>query len=66
MPRSTWRRVYQYRVDRLPMRGMQVYTPMSRDAPMGEEDARFWDWIASALVVGFAVAVGLVAFGWPT
>jgi hypothetical protein len=33
----------------------------SRDAPYGEEDARFWDWVAATLVA--AVVIGLVVLG---
>jgi len=39
---------------------------MSEDAPYGDEDARFWDWIAATLLaaIGVAVVVWLiVTFG---
>jgi hypothetical protein len=43
-----------------------VVTPVSEDAPYGEQDARFWDWVllgllgvvAIGVIVAVAVAVG--------
>jgi hypothetical protein len=35
-----------------------IRTPMSEDAPFGEEDARFWDWVAAILIM--TVVIGVV------
>lgn len=63
-PRRAWQRVYTYRVDELPTRpgpGVKVYTPMSRDAPYGDEDAHFWDWTAAVLII--AIVAGFAVWG---
>src|SRR2546426_9284143 len=61
-PRRVWRRVYQYRDERLSsVYPVRVITPMSRDAPMEEEDARFWDW--TFFVILAAAVVGLIIWG---
>jgi len=67
-PRSTWRRTFRYqeRPSGWPFGPLRVTTPMSEDAPYGDEDARFWDWIAATLLaaIGVAVVVWLiVTFG---
>ena len=66
MPRNTWRRAYSYRVDRLPVYRVKIYTPISHDAPIGEEDAHFWDWVASAIAVVLIAAFVFLAIGWLT
>jgi hypothetical protein len=58
-PRSAWRRVYTYREERN-IRGGTTYIPISYDAPYGEEDARFWDWVLTVLVA--AVALGVIVW----
>ena len=59
-PRKTWRRVYRYQVDRLPMYPVKFITPISHDAPMEEEDVRFFEWVLFGLLV--FVLGGLVAW----
>lgn len=61
-PRSGWRRAYSYTIGHTAARpGMPLYIPMSEDAPFDEEDAQFWDWVATVLIGG--VLVGLVLWG---
>ncbi len=52
-----------YRAETSPPAGLwaTIYTPESRDAPYGPEDARFWDWVAATVVA--AVVIGLVVLG---
>jgi hypothetical protein len=62
-PRRGWQRAYSYRRDRIPGSGLNVTTPMSRDAPWSDEDAAFWEWILLAvLMIAVVVGVLLVAF----
>ena len=54
--RSAWRRVYTYREERN-IRGGVHYIPISYDAPYGDEDARFWDWVLAVVLATVAVGV---------
>ena len=56
--------MYRYRVDRLPISNVKVYTPISHDAPLGEQDAHFWDWVASGLVIVLIALVAALFLGW--
>jgi len=38
-----------------------IRTPMSEDAPFGEEDARFWDWVAAVLIVVVLIGIAVAA-----
>jgi hypothetical protein len=58
-PRRGWRRTFKYR------RGLPgwflsdlVVSPISEDAPYGDQDAKFWDWVLFGLLG--AVALGVV------
>ena len=66
-PRRAWRRTYTVKEERAgwPLTGFVFRTPISSDAPYSDEDAHFWDWVLTGLLV--AVLVGgvislLVAF----
>jgi hypothetical protein len=34
-----------------------VVTPVTEDAPYGDQDARFWDWVLLGLVAVIAIGV---------
>jgi len=36
-------------------------TPISEDAPFGEQDARFWDWVFASIVA--VIVLGLIVWG---
>ena len=59
-PRRAWRRTYTVKEDRAswPLTGIVLRTPISSDAPYSDEDAHFWDWVLTALLV--AVVVGVI------
>ncbi len=61
-PRSTWRRVYRYHLERPAGHALTgVYTPTSADAPLGEQDAKFWDWVLIGIIT--VVITALVVWG---
>jgi len=57
-PRRGWRRTFRYK------RGLPgwflsdlVVTPISEDAPYGDQDAKFWDWVLIGLLVAILIGV---------
>jgi hypothetical protein len=37
-----------------------VTTPISEDAPLGPEDARFWDWVLAGFIA--VIVIGVVVW----
>jgi hypothetical protein len=58
-PRSAWQRSYRYqeRPPGWPYGSLRVTTPISDDAPLGPEDARFWDWVLAGVIAAIAIGV---------
>jgi hypothetical protein len=57
-PRIGWQRSYTYLRGRS-RSGSVILVPASRDAPYGEVDARFWDWVV-ATILAVVVIAGVV------
>jgi hypothetical protein len=62
-PRSAWQRTYRYqeREPGWPYGALRMTTPISEDAPLGPEDARFWDWVLAGFIA--AIVIGLAVWG---
>jgi hypothetical protein len=61
-PRRGWQRTFRYqKADPGWTAGSLAVTPMSEDAPFGDQDARFWDWVLVCLIA--VIVIGLIAWG---